>query len=329
MIANELVRRGAIVCFQTRDPLSVVESLLSPKVTIIRRFNLVRLVKRPGGVDVDATVELFADYRERLESWTREISTSPEVEQADIIVSDTVEEAGILAEMFGVPVVLVTNFTWHWALSKIDERLIPVARQMETGFTKARELLYPPLSIESEASLRRTAVPLISRKRRDPFSVREELGIDAGQPILVISDDGTDGLDSIDFHFVSKPWTVIRRWGTPRGDSTAIKSFSQFRDYMNVADLVISHGGYSSLAETLADGVRHLIVEEENHPESQASAKLAENARRAVRCSWAEFVEDPNGWVEVTLAADLNLDPVPTYGAEVVASRILELASAH
>jgi hypothetical protein len=319
MVANEVVRRAADVVFQTHDPLSSVARLLSPRVATVSRFNLSRLGRRDGAVDRDATVEAFAGYEERLSAWASEMASSPEVAAADVVVSDIVEEAGALHDAVGVPVVFVSNSTWHWTLRKIDDRLDQVAGRMESHLAKAREFMYPPFSVEPASFPHRSAVPVISRPRRDPFVLREELGIDAWRPVLV-----TDGwsCEEAGVHLDCRPWLIVDREGLGGG-------LGRFRDYANVADLVVSRGGYSALSDTVADGVRHLIVEEDGNPESRACATLAEASHRALRCTWSQFMEDPEGWVEDALTAYLNLDPMPAYGAEVVASRVLELASSH
>ena len=317
MVANEVVRRGADVVFQTRDPLATVAPLLSPKVATVRRFNLSLLARRGGVVDREATVEAFAGYEERLSAWASEMASSPDVAAADVVVSDVVEEAGALHDALGVPVVFVSNSTWHWTLRKIDGRLDPVAGAKESHLAKAREFMYPPFSVDPDSFPHRSAIPVISRRRRDPFALREELGVDAWQPVLV-----TDGWTCAEagVRLDCRPWLIVDRGGLGGG-------LAGFLDYVNVADLVVSRGGYSAIADTVAAGVRHLIVEEDGNPESKACADLAEAAHRALRCTWAQFAEDPEGWVEDSLLADLDLDPMPAYGAGVVASRVLELAS--
>ncbi|HDL60150.1 MAG TPA: hypothetical protein ENH14_01710 [candidate division WOR-3 bacterium] len=327
-IANELVKKGAKITFQCRDPIPLATKILDKRIKINEYFNLIRLVKREGGVDVERTYNLFQNYITRSKEWIRDMLNSPHVLNADLIVTDIVEEAGVLSKELNKPAVAISHFTWHWLLRELDPKFEEVSQYLEECLSGISEFLYPPFSKHPEQFPNSKPINLIVRKPRKREEVREELGNKDDDIVILFAGGGTSvwrGLfSSIN---VNKKKGIVFLADLPTVSDNIKQVPKPFRlhDYINTSDLVISRGGYGTISETLAYGIRHLILVEENHPEAIENAKMLKKVNRAVVRNLNDFLNNPYDLIEVALNTKMNLSPIRSDGHIQAANRLFQI----
>ena len=326
-IANELVKRGAKVTFQCRDPLPIATKILDKKIRIIKHFNLIRLVKREGGVDIDRTYSLFQNYVKRSKEWIRDMLISPQVLNADLIVIDIVEEAGVLSKELNKPVVAISHFTWHWILRELDPKFEEVSQYLEECLSGISEFLYTPFSKYPEHFSNSKPINLITRNPRKREEVREELGVGDDEVVILFAGGGTSVWKGL-FSSISinKKKGIVFLADLPVVSDSIKQVPKPFRlhDYINASDLVISRGGYGTISETLAYGIRHVILVEENHPEAIENANMLKEVNRAMVRSLTDFLNDPYELIEEALHTKMNLSPIRSDGHIQAADRLFQ-----
>ncbi len=327
-IANELAKRGVNVGFQCRDPIPFATKILNKRIKIHEYFNLIRLAKLKGGVDIKQTYDnFFQDYITRSSEWIREMSRSPRVLNADIIVTDIVEEAGVLSKKLSKPVVAISHFTWHWFLRELDPMFGELSQYLEQCLDGISEFLYSPFSISPERFPNPKPINLIARKPIKREDVRNELDIKNDEVVILLAGGGTsvwDGLfSSIN---ISKKRRFTFLTDKKASDSiTQVPDLDRLHDYINASDLVISRGGYGTISETLAYGIRHLILKEKNHPEAIENAKMMKAANRAIIRDLDEFLSAPHDLIDETLNARLDLSPMNSDGHMQAVDRLFQI----
>lgn len=329
-IAQELISRGHNVFFQFRDPLKFAKKTLNDKIGYIDKFNLIRLVKGDGEVNIEKTLELLSSYKDRSLQWIEETSNIREVIAADVIVSDIVEEAGHVAEILNKPSVAITHFTWSWLFRKLDNRFSQITGHLQESLGKISEFWYPPFSKEPEHFPNSKSINIIARVPQSRELIRKQLGLTPKSKFVLIAGGTTqvwkgifenlDILKNSEYKFLSDISNAL-------GQNRHVPNPHRLHDYINAADLVVSRGGFGTISETLAYGVKHLIIQEGNHPETLANAELIRQANRAHVIQLDDFVKNAVGVIEDTFAMNLATDMLLANGQSQCADKLIELAS--
>lgn len=327
-IANELARRGANIIFQCRDPVQLAVRILDKRVKIYEHFNLIRLAKQTGSVNIELTYNLLQNYISTSEKWIDDMINSPHVLNTDLIITDIVEEAGVLSKKLGKPAFAISHFTWHWLLRELDSRFEEISRYLETCLDGILEFLYTPFSKYLGQFPNSEPINLIVREPRKREEVRRELEVEDGEVVILFAGGGTsvwkDLFSSINiskkrgFVFLADLLTVsdnIKRVPIP----------FRLHDYINASDLVISRGGYGTISETLAYGIRHLILIEENHPEAIENAKMLKTTNRAIVKNLNDFLSDPSDLIDEALNVKLDLSPMSSDGHIQAVDRLFQI----
>jgi len=327
-IANELAKRGAKITFQCRDPIPLATKILNKNIKIYNQFNLVRLVKQDGGVDVERTYNFFKNYITISKDWIKYMLNSPHVLNADIIVTDIVEEAGILSNELNKPTVAISHFTWHWLLRELDQMFEEIAQYLETCLSGISEFLYPPFSKRINQFPNPKPINLIARIPRKREYIREELKINDDEILIILAGGGTPvwrGIfNSIDIN-KNNQFVFLTDSSTISNNIKRVPKPFKLHDYINASDLVISRGGYGTISETLAYGVRHLILVEENHPEAIENANILRKVDHAMVRNLNNFLNEPYDLIEESLNIKMNLAPMRSDGHIQAADHIFKI----
>lgn len=327
-IANELASLGHEVTIQTRDPASFARKICHPRIRIVRYFNLIRLRKSLGRLDVHDTIDYLRDYETRSKKWREYMKSADHVKRADAIITDLVEEAALIKKSAKQPAIAVSHFTWHWLFSRIGNQLDSVSSYLEESLANVDMFLFPPFSKDPLSFPNGKAIELIVRKPAGRAAIREKMNMPAHKKLLLFVGGATTTWKNIfcksvrselrDYEFVSDVSNAIE--GT-----LSLPDYHKLNDYVNAADLVISRGGYGTISEAAAYGVRHLIIEEERHPETIANARLLSAAKRAIAISRSAFEKSPQESIETAMNSKLDLTPMPANGHLQVIQHILNL----
>lgn len=327
-IANELAERGANITFQCRDPIPLATKILDKKIKIYEYFNLIRLVKQKGGVDVEQTYNFFQNYITRSEEWIKNMVNSPHVLNVDLIITDIVEEAGVLSKELDKPVVAISHFTWHWLLRELDHRFGEISQYLEQCLDGISEFLYLPFSKYPKQFPNSKPINLIARKPKKREEVRKELKVKDGNIVILFAGGGTSVWKSLfSSIFISRKRDFIFLADLPTNSNNIKQVSNPFRlhDYINASDLVISRGGYGTTSETLAYGIKHLILVEENHPEAIENAKMLKTANRALVSNLNDFLSDPYGLINNALNAKIDLSLMRSEGHIQAVDRLFQI----
>lgn len=328
-IANELANRGVDVIFQCRDPVPFAAKILDKRIKIYEYFNLIRLVKQKGGVDVELTYnEFFQNYITISNEWIMNMAGSQHALDADIIVTDIVEEAGVLSKKLNKPVVAISHFTWHWLLRELGPMFWGISQYLEQCLDGVSEFLYTPFSINPEQFPNSKPINLIARKPRKREEVRKELKIKDDDIVILLAGGGTSVWENL-FSSINiskkKRFVFLADLHAPSNNIKCVPNLFRLHDYINASDLVVSRGGYGTISETLAYGIRHLILIEKNHPEATENAKLLTAANRAIMRNLKDFLSAPHDLIDDTLNAKFDLSPMKSDGHIQAVSRLFEI----
>jgi len=327
-IANELVKRGAKITFQCRDPIPLATKILNKRIKINEYFNLIRLVKQEGGVDVERTYNLFQNYITISKEWIGDMLNSPHVLNADLIVTDIVEEVGVLSKELNKPTVAISHFTWHWLLRELDPIFEEVSQYLEGCLSGISEFLYPPFSKHPKQFPNPKPINLIARKPRKREEVRKELKIKDDEVVILFAGGGTSvwkGLFSSININKKKGIVFLADLPTISNNIKRVPKPFKLHDYINASDLVISRGGYGTISETLAYGIRHLILVEENHPEAIENARMLKKVNHAMVRNLNNFLNDPYDLIEEAFNTKMNLSPIRSDGHIQAADRLFQI----
>jgi uncharacterized protein (TIGR00661 family) len=195
-----------------------------------------------------------------------------------LIICDIAPMGILVAKQAGIPSVLVENFTWDWIYKRHpqhDSQLNEHIGYLQRIFTAADfHVQTEPVCLQGSVDL---LVGPASRKiKSSPGSVRQRLGLKAGNKLVLITTGGVpqeyDFLEKLreqsDIHFVIPG---SRRSTQVRDNLILLPHHSEFfhPDLVNASDAVIGKAGYSTIAEVYHAGVPFGYIPCPNNPEAE------------------------------------------------------------
>lgn len=315
---------------------------LDRKNTVIR-FHPRRIdvgLEQKDGVDVDFPASVRS-LREHLRGFERSVSKEAEFlegERVECVVSDIPAVPILAAKRARRPAFAVGNFGWD-EIYRAYEDEDPVFREARVRFSEAyaqaTRLFKLPFSLDMSSFPEREDVPLVVRRaEKTSEEVERTLGL-AGDPRpLVFVSFGGFGLAGFDVAPLAELSDfVFVLYGAPsRGpapDHVLFVSDESFQapDLVSAADAMISKPGYGLVAEAVAHQTAFLYAPRDTFPESPV---LVEALRSHVPSAPLTIEElragGLRGKLREVLASRAYRPVARDDGAEVVASRIVELA---
>jgi hypothetical protein len=292
----------------------------------------------PLDVDLEATIRAHQRFAESWETRLREEAELLQRMAPALVVSDIPPLAVGAAAAAGIPAVGVSNFSWDWILAAYadrEPRLRPVVRRYAETYGKADCVFRLPMHGDLGAFPVIVDVPLLTRRPRLPRAlVRRRLGIadDVGIPVVLISFGGfgggpLTGFDASDLDgylflaFDEKPKGF-------RGDWRRLPTPSPIphEELVGACDAMIGKPGYSTAAEVLAQRTRFLYLSRPDWTEGpvlEAGLQRDGCARAIPRDDF--FAGRWREHLEALLAQPLPARPPAANGAEIIATRLLEM----
>lgn len=198
-----------------------------------------------------------------------------------LIVSDISALGIVLGMACNIRTVLVENFTWDWIYAFYEKEFPEFHKYtniLNYIYSKADYRIRTiPYCGKEKADL---IVPPVSRRvRANRESVRESLGIVAGERMVLLTMGGVDepmefldsrfseGLERLGIILVC-PQQVP--YSQRKGNIVFLPKFSQYfhPDLVNASDGVVAKLGYATLAEVLNSGVPYAFVMRDGYPET-------------------------------------------------------------
>ncbi len=251
---------------------------------------------------------LDEDLEATVESLDRFLPFSPDTLQrlaevlrgcgCKVVVCDISALGIAVAQVAGLPAVLVENFTWDWIYAGYDSACPALgehARILGELFAAA------DLHLQTEPTCRpcptAVALPPVSREprtaRRD---LRKRLGVPEQAPLVLLSMGGVpwrySGLEDLADHpsaYFVVPGTSseIRR----QGHLIPLAFESQFYhpDLVHASDAVVGKLGYSTLAEAYHAGIALAFIPRPRFPESAVLQRFVSTTMGGVELTAEEF----------------------------------------
>lgn len=290
--------------------------------------------KSPVEEDLPATVAGLERWWTAVEDHhLREVVGALVAERCDLAVCDIAPFGLVAAREAGVRSVLLENFTWDWIYEPLvasEPRFASWVESFRSWFALAdlRIQMEPVCAPARGASV----VPPVARSPRSgPMAVRQRLGLEPGQTLVLVSLGGVEHrLDRLaplrsrgDSVFVLPGAADAERW---EGNLRLLPHRSPVHhpDLVAAADLLVGKLGYSTVAEAVAAGTRMLYVPRPGFRESAVLERYVAERLPSAAIAWEEL--ESGAWVArmgVLLAARRPVPQRPegsAHAAEAIAA---------
>jgi hypothetical protein len=218
----------------------------------------------------------------------------------EMVLCDIAPLGIAVASAVGVPSVLVENFTWDWIYAGYVAGEPRLQRHIDT----LRQVFHSATChIQTEPVCDYTPSNLlsapVSRAPRVPAArIREQLGVGAGQKLVLITMGGLSGTDAhtfVDQLSAQRGITFIIPGGSEalhsEGNVIVLPYHSSYfhPDLVNAVDALVGKTGYSTVAEAYHAGVPYGYVPREHFPESEVMEAYIQTNMRGLCFAEAEF----------------------------------------
>lgn len=241
------------------------------------------------------------------------------------------------ARAAGIPSVLIENFTWD----NLYDHYVPEHPRLGSHAATLRKWFdAADVHIQTEPVCHRvartalTTCPVSRPPRNKPALVRDQLGIKAGQRMVLITMGGISERTPMLAHLAKRDDLVfVVAFGAACrqrvGNVIALPLRSEFYhpDLVHAADAVIGKVGYSTLAEVQRAGAPFGYISRQNYPEMPALVRYIEQTMPGLAFQAADLGEAGAGDTIDRLLALPRRPPTLANGAVEIAEFLQDLVS--
>ena len=316
-----------------RPPLTLLEG---PCDTGVVQIDSVRL-------DEAATIRAAAAFHLQLPRLVAAEVEHLRRHDAKLVISDAPPLGCAAAASYGIPSIVLSNFTWDWIYQAYEgsltsaPELIPTIQRAYSSASAAWRL---PLHGGFETFSRVVDVPFVARHAtRSRDETRHRLGLPS-EALLALPSFGGYGLRDFDPAHLDcmDDWQVVRTGRGPhssmaRGvhfvDENAVyDSGLRYEDLVAAVDVIVTKPGYGIISECIANETAMLYTSRGHFVEYDV---MVEQMPRFIRCEYIELEALLAGRWQASLERLHRKAPAPehpeTNGAEVVAEMIAGMLS--
>jgi|WetSurSiteA1Bulk_404760.scaffolds.fasta_scaffold00797_3 uncharacterized protein (TIGR00661 family) len=302
IIRRILIDCNANIFVKSEGPYRFIEQSL-PNATAVKTRNDIDLAYIKNSVVLDK-----AETEKRLNSWllswdeyiSNEIAFCSK-NNIDLILSDIVPQAFIVADELGLPGVGISNFTWHYIFFNIFGKTDAVT-SLEKAYARGEMALVLPFNEKMSLFKRRIPIGLVSRyQTMDRSAMRKKYNIGEDE-LLVYIGVGR----SMDTAFLKEMKDSIHprvRFLLSSGLCSPLKNAikipaeeTETQDYIAMCDLVVSKTGYSTVSEALKARVPMLLFRREGFKEDCLIADEIKRLGIGDEISEPTFLD--GGWID-------------------------------
>lgn len=335
-VIHRLVDQGVRVHVRTAAPPKFFDR---PGITYTANQYDIGMVQADAlTLDPAATFRWYADFLTQQADLIASEAAFLREQAISLVVADMPPVAVEIAAAASLNSVVVTHFTWDWVynhyISDYPEYQY-VIDSITASYNKANLLLEMPFAHAMPQFSRIEHVPLVITPRtRSTAEIRRLFDVPDDHRLAVISMGGMDYASDLQplrdkrgWTFIVTPavWPQVMNWPHMRRVDA---SFANFQDLFASADVLIGKLGYSTLCEVIGHRTPMLIVE---RPQWAEQALLTDallrwghghqiSLKAYERGDWVDLIDElavcPDDWPQL-----------PTNGVEVIAARLLSLAS--
>lgn len=254
-----------------------------------------------------------------------------------LVATDIPPVAVEIAKAAGLPVVVVTHFTWDWVYEHYIEdypQYRHIVESITASYHKADLLLEMPFAHPMPQFDHIEPIPLVANplsKTRE--QVRAEFEVPEGDKLCVISMGGMDwagGMEALrqksGWTFIVTPaaWDQVQDWPHTR---LVGHGYVGFHNLFAAADLAIGKLGYSTMSEVIGHGTPMLYLTRENWREHDLLAEAMQKYSQSVEITHQEYEKGAwIDWIDELATRQGDLPRLATDGVEVTAQRLKQLA---
>lgn len=245
------------VYVKTNVPFEFMKHSL-PSVRVIQKSNDVGMfmIGESSVADAAKTGQAVDDWVSSWESFILEEKSFCEAKGIDLILSDIVPQAFLVARKLGIPSIGISNFTWHYIYSNLLGETESVERLKE-AYRAGGSALVLPFNEEMGLFRIKRSINLISREITRPrSSLRMKHGIP--EKDLVVYLGLGKSLGSAFLHRLLDINVPGIRFLVSSGVELPIKDVihipdgeNETQNYIAMSDLVVSKAGYSTASEAI------------------------------------------------------------------------------
>ena len=252
-------------------------------------------------VDAAKTGQALDDWVRSWKSFIGEEKSFWKGEGIDLILSDIVPQAFLVAEELGIPGIGISNFTWHYIYSNLLGETESVER-LEEAYRAGESALVLPFNEEMGLFQIKREINLISREITKPrSSLRLECGIPESDLVVYLGlgkslgsaflrhlkDNDSPGISFLVSAGVELPNKNVIH--IPEGEI-------ETQNYIAMCDLVVSKAGYSTASEAIKARVPMLLFRRAGYEEDKLIVRGVESMGIGREISGEQFLNLE--WIE-------------------------------
>lgn len=336
-VINALLQRypALHVDIYTQAPSWIFTESLPEQFTIHYQQVDVGLIQlTPLDEDLNATIRSLVDFYPLDQDLITSLAAEIHQSGSRAIICDISPLGIAVASQAGLPSILIENFTWDWIYQGYlneEPGFAPFIEQIRQIYAQVNcHLQTEPVCLHSTSAVMHA--PPASRKPRHSIEyIRQNLGLTAHQPVILISMGGIKGRVA-ELHTLAQERDIT--FLVPGGSSTferwdsliLLPHHGQYYhpDLVHACDAIVSKAGYSTVAEAYAAGIPFGYISRARFREASVMANFISQKMQGFEIP--EWAFNDGSWVQ--RAPDLlqfhrqNLPPLN--GAELLAAAIVD-----
>ncbi len=261
-------------------------------------------------LDQESTLYNLRDWEKNLSNWEKEIISS--FENCDLIISDSVPQASLLAKHYNCKSINISHFTWDWMYEEINlrysnnhkkiDRIKEIIDLMKEIYDNYDLFIFPPLTPKNNLILMKIRSRLykdcnfiLSDSFIDAFKSNSSLTfLNSSLQSLLLMNNGTYSLtesindiilnwsDQYNINLIVSPVKLERKALININKSKTIytlKTISEAHSAITNANHFLARCGYNTLTESLFTNANPILVLEESNPEIESNLEYASNKK--------------------------------------------------
>lgn len=333
-VIRELAQRGAVVHVRTAAP----QKFFKYATTYHQQHYDIGLIQPDAlSYDVAASLQWLADFLQQKDSIIAQEVAFIQEQQIQLVVVDMPQIAFDIADIAGVPSVLISHFRWDWVYEHYMADF-PQYRYLidaiQASYRKATLALRMPFAHNFSLMPQVEDIPLVyNAATQTRAQLCQTLTISPDQHIGLLSMGGHGWSSNIAPLKAKKGWVFLVVPGvweqvkdTPQRFRMIPTDYDDYHNLIALADVVIGKAGGSTVSEVVGHHTPMIYTISPNWRESALLDEALQNYAQAIRIDADDF--RAGAWIDL-LDRALQLPPpkqtLATNGAQVTAERLLSI----
>ena len=209
-------------------------------------------------VDAEETFKCLVDFQNH--SWVDAEKKWLQENQVDIVLSDVASMPLKAAHELGIPSILIGNFTWHDIYSHLPQTKnnSDLIQNLAEEYSQANLQILPQCHLNNEIVKNKKEIGFIANYGKNIRNhLEQHLGKSAENKILVFIYLGVHGTNSVSWKNLTENKNCLFLTRDPvKPSSSPLKILDEkfsYHDLIASSDIILTKGGYSTLATAFAN----------------------------------------------------------------------------